>query len=107
MLTLYRMKHSTNCERVEMALGHKNLEARSVWVDPKDRAEVQRVSGQPLVPVLTDGGNPIVDSMEIVRYLEDRFPERPRLDRKSTRLNSSHLGISYAVFCLKKKKNIK
>src|SRR5205814_10151177 len=31
----------------------------------------------------------------------------PRLsstDRKSTRLNSSHLGISYAVFCLKKKK---
>src|SRR5437899_5240883 len=26
-----------------------------------------------------------------------------RLDRKSTRLNSSHLGISYAVFCLKKK----
>src|SRR5205814_8356969 len=29
-----------------------------------------------------------------------------RLDRKSTRLNSSHLGISYAVFCLKKKNNI-
>src|SRR5205814_2605453 len=27
-------------------------------------------------------------------------------DRKSTRLNSSHLGISYAVFCLKKKKKI-
>src|SRR5947199_7237556 len=27
-----------------------------------------------------------------------------RVDRKSTRLNSSHLGISYAVFCLKKKK---
>src|ERR1035438_3225135 len=27
-----------------------------------------------------------------------------RIDRKSTRLNSSHLGISYAVFCLKKKK---
>src|ERR1039458_4061888 len=28
-------------------------------------------------------------------------------DRKSTRLNSSHLGISYAVFCLKKKKKHK
>src|SRR2546426_5399914 len=28
----------------------------------------------------------------------------PKLDRKSTRLNSSHLVISYAVFCLKKKK---
>src|SRR5262245_65120917 len=34
-------------------------------------------------------------------------PATPRFrrDRKSTRLNSSHLGISYAVFCLKKKKN--
>src|SRR3712207_8657262 len=29
----------------------------------------------------------------------------PRADRKSTRLNSSHANISYAVFCLKKKKN--
>src|SRR3712207_7264426 len=29
------------------------------------------------------------------------------LDRKSTRLNSSHANISYAVFCLKKKKNKK
>src|SRR3712207_8544595 len=30
---------------------------------------------------------------------------RPWADRKSTRLNSSHANISYAVFCLKKKKN--
>src|SRR3712207_8520146 len=39
----------------------------------------------------------------------DRILERQRLglhpeDRKSTRLNSSHANISYAVFCLKKKK---
>src|SRR5207248_8024322 len=32
---------------------------------------------------------------------------RDQLDRKSTRLNSSHRTISYAVFCLKKKKIIK
>src|SRR3712207_9093290 len=31
-------------------------------------------------------------------------PEALQLDRKSTRLNSSHANISYAVFCLKKKK---
>src|SRR5690349_13239998 len=31
--------------------------------------------------------------------------DRGKLDRKSTRLNSSHVEISYAVFCLKKKKN--
>src|SRR5439155_19281715 len=32
------------------------------------------------------------------------LPRRGNLDRKSTRLNSSHVAISYAVFCLKKKK---
>src|SRR3712207_6963055 len=37
--------------------------------------------------------------------LEQRVEDRVRdLDRKSTRLNSSHANISYAVFCLKKKK---
>src|SRR6266481_8173646 len=35
-----------------------------------------------------------------------RRPSRQFLDRKSTRLNSSHSSISYAVFCLKKKKNM-
>src|SRR3712207_6977304 len=34
-----------------------------------------------------------------------RQPQTRELDRKSTRLNSSHANISYAVFCLKKKKN--
>src|ERR1035441_7162667 len=39
-------------------------------------------------------------------YLEGALPAKYKelIDRKSTRLNSSHLGISYAVFCLKKKK---
>src|SRR5438067_6168150 len=37
------------------------------------------------------------------RYLQLSFKDR---DRKSTRLNSSHVSISYAVFCLKKKKEI-
>src|SRR2546430_12007459 len=37
------------------------------------------------------------------KYVHRRGPHRER-DRKSTRLNSSHSQISYAVFCLKKKK---
>src|SRR5256885_6099433 len=43
------------------------------------------------------------DGHLIVRVSWVFGPDRPR-DRKSTRLNSSHLVISYAVFCLKKKK---
>src|SRR2546430_5869048 len=38
---------------------------------------------------------------------DDVMPEMPAEDRKSTRLNSSHSQISYAVFCLKKKKKEK
>src|SRR5207253_7766952 len=36
-----------------------------------------------------------------------RLADESQLDRKSTRLNSSHVAISYAVFCLKKKKKTK
>src|SRR3989442_11111683 len=38
------------------------------------------------------------------RRVRDDHHHRPHGDRKSTRLNSSHVRISYAVFCLKKKK---
>src|SRR5688572_32107071 len=41
------------------------------------------------------------------RSIRRRAGEPVRGDRKSTRLNSSHSQISYAVFCLKKKKTIK
>src|SRR2546430_8395975 len=47
---------------------------------------------------------------KIALQLLELFPDRVNtvlLDRKSTRLNSSHSQISYAVFCLKKKKNKK
>src|SRR2546426_7661919 len=42
--------------------------------------------------------------VEDINKLPLYLPTLTRLDRKSTRLNSSHLVISYAVFCLKKKK---
>src|ERR1035438_10773667 len=41
--------------------------------------------------------------METVAAIQEGMASAERGDRKSTRLNSSHLGISYAVFCLKKK----
>src|SRR5262245_63118280 len=51
----------------------------------RDRPVVRDLSGQALA------------------LLSARRGRRTARDRKSTRLNSSHLGISYAVFCLKKK----
>src|SRR3712207_8117502 len=43
----------------------------------------------------------------MVRITHRHTVEVDGLDRKSTRLNSSHANISYAVFCLKKKQKIK
>src|SRR5688572_31036160 len=40
-------------------------------------------------------------------HSQTELRERIKADRKSTRLNSSHSQISYAVFCLKKKKTIR
>src|SRR4051812_49668843 len=50
-------------------------------------------------------GGDLVDELHHLHPVE-RSHRRAgeRLDRKSTRLNSSHMSISYAVFCLKKKK---
>src|SRR5947209_12359637 len=47
--------------------------------------------------------------MSLLTVLDPAYPENLRAvqDRKSTRLNSSHANISYAVFCLKKKKQSK
>ena len=41
---------------------------------------------------------------EAINQMAACEPSHPWIDRKSTRLNSSHANISYAVFCLKKKK---
>src|SRR5690242_21352077 len=45
------------------------------------------------------------DQEEATRKRLRQINETAAIDRKSTRLNSSHMSISYAVFCLKKKKN--
>src|SRR5690242_21878742 len=44
--------------------------------------------------------------LDRARRVQPGPDRRDRRDRKSTRLNSSHMSISYAVFCLKKKKQV-
>jgi glutathione S-transferase len=77
VIRLYRAPFSTNVERVALALAHKGLVVESVVIDYADRSEVQRVSGQGLVPVIDDDGTVVVDSMQIVAYLEERCPDPP------------------------------
>src|SRR5436853_3946460 len=104
----------------------EHLDAESLFQLAKERdPKINRVTVYRTLKMLKLGG--LVDELDLMHYggdqhyyetklkqehahviclrcgkVEEFFGEP--LDRKSTRLNSSHLGISYAVFCLKKKK---
>src|SRR4051794_41529757 len=65
-----------------------------VFLGPSDLAASMGLLGQQTHPRVVDA----------VRHAFGADHPRVGLDRKSTRLNSSHPSISYAVFCLKKKK---
>src|SRR5438067_4956358 len=61
----------------------------------------------PYTTLFRSGESDHVLRAQPVEQVARRSTEELERDRKSTRLNSSHVSISYAVFCLKKKKNKK
>jgi glutathione S-transferase len=78
VIRLYRARFSTNVERVALALALKGVDGvESVWIEYSDRSLVERVSGQPLVPVLDYDGEILFESMDIVRFLDERHPDPP------------------------------
>ncbi len=77
MIRLYGFRYSTNAERVQLALGHKDLEAEYVTVPYEDRSSVVAISGQDLVPVIDHDGTVVANSPDIIEYLEEQFPEMP------------------------------
>src|SRR5438045_4839373 len=72
-------------------------QAPSEWDDSVDRRDFLKLMAASLAFAGLSGCGRTPEQY-VVPYVKQP-------DRKSTRLNSSHLGISYAVFCLKKKKN--
>jgi glutathione S-transferase len=60
-----------------MALGHKGIEAEAITVKPDDRSQVERASGQGLVPVAEFDGEIVADSTAILRRLEALHPDPP------------------------------
>src|SRR5258708_752235 len=77
------------------AVGLPNL--ITMWEKTRTNVKVRAIAGLNFMPLL------LVTRDPQIKTLKD-YGEKDRIDRKSTRLNSSHQIISYAVFCLKKKK---
>src|SRR2546430_7791869 len=80
---------------------------RSLWVGPLALGQ-NAATGKPAPtktePAITQSAAP-TKTQELASKASVRVDPEKEADRKSTRLNSSHSQISYAVFCLKKKKN--
>src|SRR5699024_11968240 len=89
-----------------LAIGYETLslhDALPIWTQHGDELQVTEF-------VASEKG---VDALDVLRYGTGEHgedvegsAENIERDRKSTRLNSSHVSISYAVFCLKKKKQL-
>src|SRR3712207_8156852 len=79
--------------------GVVGVDSLVVLEEPADRAVASRCPSR-------DDADPALaaDRDVSLEYDACRDPLTDQLDRKSTRLNSSHANISYAVFCLKKKR---
>src|SRR5688500_20087043 len=101
-----------DCLKHDMGAHHPERPARLTAIE--DQLIASGV-GQHLTryeaPLATDEQLARVHPLDYVRAIRDAAPHSGTVhldpdtaDRKSTRLNSSHLVISYAVFCLKKKK---
>src|SRR3712207_7794508 len=91
-----------NADDIERATGHRVRVVRALVRDatraragaPELTTDFAAVRDDPSIAVVA----------ELMGGLEPAGAYVRELDRKSTRLNSSHANISYAVFCLKKKK---
>jgi glutathione S-transferase len=77
-LVIHGFETSNNL-KVRVSLGYKQIPYRFVSIEPGDREEVLRISGQALTPVMTHGDVVLFDSAAIMRYLDANFRDTPRL----------------------------
>ena len=78
MLTLFTNGFSPFARKVAMALEHKGLTYESVdGLAKANHERLQKVNPRAEVPVLVDGDLAVVNSSDIVDYLDRRYPERP------------------------------
>jgi glutathione S-transferase len=95
VLRVHRIPHSTNVERVALALGHKGLDVEWVDHDPADRTAIRTLSGQDLVPVMELDGEVVTDSSRIVERIERYAPDPPLYPRDPAQLATVDVFIQW------------
>ncbi len=77
-LVIHGFETSNNI-KVRVALGFKGIPYQFRTIDPQDRDEIRRISGQSLTPVMVHGDVVLFDSASIMRYLDANFPDSAKL----------------------------
>jgi glutathione S-transferase len=70
---------TSNNMKVRIGLGYKGIPFEFRTIDPADRSEIERISGQFFTPVLVHGDTVLFDSGAILRYLDANWRDTPRL----------------------------
>src|SRR5436305_11606208 len=95
--------------QIRVSLPHELTEAvEAALTDWQDNQKAERLWARDASLWTNNGEDKWLGWLDVVHEQQKtiaRFRNFAIVDRKSTRLNSSHVRISYAVFCLKKKKN--
>jgi glutathione S-transferase len=105
-MRVYSTPYSTNVERVSLALAYKGLEVEWVQVPYDERSEVERVSGQRLVPVLVDGDLVLPDSTAILRHLDELVPAPPLWPREPARRAEADVFVDWFNHVWKRPPNL-
>lgn len=105
-MRVYSTPYSTNVERVALAAAFKGLEVEWVQVPYDDRSEVERVSGQALVPVLVDGDLVLPDSPAILRHLDELVPDPPLWPREPARRAEADVFVDWFNHVWKRPPNL-
>src|SRR3989442_8351337 len=103
MVTTKFLKRKKRKEGAMQELQRTTRESKHATERTAILAAVVPEKAHPFVLEELDLDEPREDEV-LVRVVKIQFFKYEGIDRKSTRLNSSHVRISYAVFCLKKKK---
>src|SRR2546430_12501315 len=105
-MRLLVVRHAIAEDREAFARSHKDDAARPLTPDGRRKMARAAEGLKQLVPELELlAASPYKRALETAEIIAHAYgDQRVERDRKSTRLNSSHSQISYAVFCLKKKK---
>jgi glutathione S-transferase len=105
-MQVYSTPYSTNCERIALAAAFKGLAVEWLDVPYDDRTLVEKVSGQPLVPVLVVGDTVLPDSPAILRWLEEHHPEPPLWPSDSGRRAEADVFVDWFNHVWKRAPNL-